>query len=62
VRWSCNSPWWGALREWMLNLDTVSLQRDGMAALELLLSSFAAEAPAKQARKATVAQRLAAQR
>jgi TetR/AcrR family transcriptional regulator, acrAB operon repressor len=52
----------GALREWMLNPDSVSLQRDGTAALEILLSSFAAEAPARHPRKATVAQRSAAQR
>lgn len=33
----------GALREWLLNPDSMSLQRDGLAALEAALRGFAVE-------------------
>jgi TetR/AcrR family transcriptional regulator, acrAB operon repressor len=33
----------GALRDWLLKPDTISLQRDGMAALDIVLAGMAAE-------------------
>lgn len=49
----------GALREWILNPTTISLQRDGMAAIDLLLSGLATDAASREARK-TVTERRAA--